>query len=70
LLPRDLHQLDGGLERLLTIGQVAELLGVCAATVYKWAANGLLPHVRIVNAVRVRPEDLPRFVTERSRSCT
>ncbi len=47
--------------------QVAQFLGVCTATVYKWAAEGVLPHVRIVNVIRIRPEDLTRFVNERSR---
>jgi hypothetical protein len=26
----------------------------------------VLPHVRIVNVIRIRPEDLTRFVAERS----
>jgi excisionase family DNA binding protein len=53
------------IEHLLTVRQVAQLLGVCTATVYKWAAYGALPHVRIVNLVRVRPEDLKIFLAER-----
>ena len=52
------------IERLLTVGQVAQLLGVCRATVYKWAATGLLPHVRIINVVRVRPQDLVAFAAD------
>jgi hypothetical protein len=32
----------------------------------EWAAAGVLPHVRIVNVIRIRPEDLTRFVAERS----
>jgi len=55
------------IEQLLTVRQVAQFLGVCTATVYKWAAEGVLPHVRIVNVIRIRPEDLSRFVNERSR---
>src|SRR5712671_269918 len=55
------------IEQLLTVRQVAQFLGVCTATVYKWAAEGVLPHVRIVNVIRIRPEDLTRFVAERSR---
>jgi excisionase family DNA binding protein len=35
------------MEQLLTVRQVAGRLGVCAATIYEWAAIGLLPHVRI-----------------------
>jgi excisionase family DNA binding protein len=66
----DLHGLDGGVERLLTVRQVAGALGVCTATVYKWAADGELPHIRIVNVIRVRPGDLIRLVTDRRRFCT
>jgi len=53
------------IERLLTVRQVAQLLGVCTATIYKWAADGVLRHVRIVSFVRVRPEDLTTFIAER-----
>jgi excisionase family DNA binding protein len=53
------------IEQLLTVRQVATLLGVCRATVYKWAAAGVFPHIRIVNVIRVRPEDVTCFVTER-----
>jgi len=53
------------IEQLLTVRQVAKLLGVCPATVYKWAANGMLPHVRIVNVVRVLAEDLIVFIAKR-----
>jgi hypothetical protein len=31
---------------------------VCRATVYKWAAIRVLPHVRIVNMIRFRDADL------------
>ena len=31
----NLHELDGGLEQLLTVRQVAGRLGVCTATIYK-----------------------------------
>jgi excisionase family DNA binding protein len=50
------------IEQLLTVRQVAEVFGVCPATVYKWAATGVLPHVRVVNAIRVRREDLSTFI--------
>jgi len=46
------------IEQLLTVRQVAQLVGVCTATVYKWSAQGVLPHVRIVNLIRIRPQDL------------
>jgi excisionase family DNA binding protein len=50
------------IEQLLTVRQVAKLLGVCTATVYSWAASGALPHIRIVNVIRVRPDDLAHFI--------
>jgi excisionase family DNA binding protein len=46
-----LPEFSGVVERLLTVRQVAERLGVCAATVYKWATDGVLPHVRICGGV-------------------
>jgi len=54
--------LDGGIERLLTVRQVGERLGVCAATVYKLCALGQLRHFRIVNAIRVAVADLADFI--------
>jgi excisionase family DNA binding protein len=54
------------IEQLLSVRQVAAHLGICMATVYKWAASGVLPHVRLVNLIRVRPEDLARFITRHS----
>jgi len=44
------------------VRQVAERLGVSAATVYKLADRGELPHVRVSNAVRVHPADVEAFV--------
>src|SRR5437868_5924822 len=46
-----LSEFSGAIEALLTVREVAKLLRVCTATVYKWVASGVLPHVRIVNAI-------------------
>ena len=54
------------IEQLLTVRQVAQFLRVCPATVYKWAASGVLPHVRIVNMIRVSPEHVARLVADRA----
>jgi excisionase family DNA binding protein len=53
-------------EKLLTVRDVAALLGVCRATVYSMAERGTLPHVRIGGSVRVHPTDLA-FVVARLR---
>jgi len=52
--------------QLLAVRDVARSFGVCRATVYRWAAAGVLPHIRVVNAIRVRSEDLSTFI-ERHR---
>jgi excisionase family DNA binding protein len=58
----DLGVLYGGRGRLLRVAEVAEHLGVCAATVYRLCESGELPHVRIINSIRVRPADLAVFI--------
>jgi excisionase family DNA binding protein len=54
-------------EKLLTIREVAERLGVCRATVYAMVERGALPAVRIGSAVRVHPADLQALVARRRR---
>lgn len=49
--------------RLLTADQVATWGGWSRATVYRWLASGELCGVKVGRLVRVRPEDLERFVT-------
>jgi excisionase family DNA binding protein len=58
----DLEALHGGPFSLLSVGAVAERLGVCAAAIYRLCERGELPHVRIVNSIRVRRADLDAFV--------
>jgi len=58
----DLVSYWGGRHRLLRVREVAEQLGVCNATVYRMVEAGELPHVRIVNSIRIRPDDLMAFV--------
>src|SRR5262249_28308262 len=47
---------------LLTVREVAAILHVCRDTVYRLCAEGQLPHVRILNAIRVAPADLDGFL--------
>jgi len=49
-------------ERLLTVKQVAKLLQVCNATVYKLCDKGDLSHMRILNSIRIAPADLADFI--------
>lgn len=52
---------------MLSVKEAARLLGFCPATVYKLCADGDLPHARILNAIRIVPADLARFVQARRR---
>lgn len=58
--------MDGGRDLLLTVRQVAERLGVSAATVYVLVARGELAHVRVSNAIRVAPADLEAFIAAKT----
>ncbi len=50
---------------LLSVRQVAGKLGVCTATVYALCAKGVLPHVRLLNAIRIEVGDLEALVEGR-----
>ncbi len=43
---------------MLTVADVARMLRLSKATVYRLAAEGKLPHVRIGNAIRFVPREL------------
>jgi excisionase family DNA binding protein len=51
--------------RLLTVPEVAERLGVCAATVYTLCASGSMQHIRVLNSIRVPAECLRAFIASR-----
>ena len=57
---------------LPAVNEAAHLRGFCPATVYKLCADGELPHARILNAIRIVPADLARFVETRrgKRPCS
>jgi excisionase family DNA binding protein len=61
----DLTVLYGGKDRLLRVAEVAERLAIGAWAVYRFCEDGVLPHVRITNSIRVRPRDLEEFVAAR-----
>ena len=58
----DLAVLHCGRGQLLKVADVARKLGVCNATVYRLCESGALPHVRVVNSIRVRPRDSAEYV--------
>jgi excisionase family DNA binding protein len=60
-----LEVLRGGKDGLLSVRKAAEQLGLCTATVYGLCADGALPHIRILNAIRIAPADLEAFIAAR-----
>ena len=56
------HDETEGPTRLLSVRQVADLLGLCTKTIYELVARGVLPHVRILNTIRFRPDDLKEYI--------
>jgi excisionase family DNA binding protein len=65
--PSRLRVLPVSAERLLTVREVAERLGVCTATVYGLCERGELPHVRVSNAIRIRPAAVEDFLLQGRR---
>ena len=51
--------------QLLTVEQVAEYCQLSQSTIYHWLCNGKLKHVKLGKAVRIRRQDLDRFVLQR-----
>ena len=52
----------GGFAPLLTKAAVAKYLGVCQATVGRYAQDGLLPYSRVGIFYRFRPQDVEEFL--------
>ncbi len=50
-------------EELLTVAEVAPLLRVCKATVYRMVKDGSLQAVHVLNGVRIRRSALAEFAT-------
>jgi excisionase family DNA binding protein len=57
--------LRGGRDGLMSVREAAEHLGLCTATVYGLCADETLPHVRILNTIRIAPKDLEAFIASR-----
>jgi len=51
-----------GLERLMGVDEVAEVLAMKPTSVYELARKGLVPHVRIGRSVRFLPSQLRAFL--------
>jgi putative molybdopterin biosynthesis protein len=50
-----------GGERLLTAGEIAKILKISRAKVYRLISKGMIPAILIGRAVRVIPSDLKEY---------
>jgi excisionase family DNA binding protein len=51
------------LQGFLTVREVAALLCVSTASVYKLCATRQLPYVRVLGAIRIAPADVAAYIT-------
>lgn len=54
---------------LLKVPDVAEILNCSKAYIYKLVKRGEIPSVQIGTAVRIRREDLDRYIHENRTGC-
>tara|TARA_R110001606_G_scaffold88748_3_gene199885 strand:+ start:2266 stop:2451 length:186 start_codon:yes stop_codon:yes gene_type:complete len=50
--------------KLLSRGQVADLLGVCTRTLRRWEQAGRLPCIKIGRSIRYRSLDVEKLTNE------
>lgn len=64
-----MEPLNGDLQplRLLTAHEVAEILRVGRATVYRWAEQGRLPAIRVGSTVRFNLADVQQVLRSHSQ---
>lgn len=56
-------------EKLLTVAEVAEYLGVAVELIYRWNTAGTGPaRIRVGRTVRYRPSDVEAWLTEHTVS--
>ena len=54
--------------KLLSVGDVADILGVSVQTVYNWVSRGRLPIVKVSRRTMFQPEEIGRWISVRSRT--
>ncbi len=56
------------LSRLLNAQEVAAALNMGLSTIYMLMERGELPSIRIGRSVRIRPEDLEKFIESKTQA--
>lgn len=53
------------MERLYTIAEVAEILGLSQKQIRNYVSHGSLPHIRIGRSIRIKESTVVEFVDSR-----
>ncbi len=53
------------MDKLLSVHEASELLGVKVSTLYSWIHQGFVPHVKLGRLVKFSATDLTRWVEEK-----
>jgi excisionase family DNA binding protein len=56
------------MDRLLSVQEAAEYLGISTSTVYRYYWRGLLPYTKVGHSVRIRQSDLELFIKQGKRA--
>jgi excisionase family DNA binding protein len=54
-----------GIERLLTVGQVADWLQLKPRTIYQWVHEGYIPVIKVGALVRFNPGSIRDWINKR-----
>jgi excisionase family DNA binding protein len=54
------------IERALSVREVARLLGLCRASVYRYIEAGIIPAIRIGTTLRIDPKVLAQCLRQRA----
>lgn len=54
------------MEKLLTVTEIAEILGVKVSTIYQWTHQEYIPHIKIGGLLRFRIADIMNWLDKRT----
>ena len=53
------------MNKLLTVEEIAEILGVKPSTIYQWTHQGFIPHVKLGNLVRFKESTVNKWLDKK-----
>ena len=56
--------------KLISVGEVADVLGVSIQTIYSWVSKRRLPFVKVGRRTLFQPVEIERWIAARSRKET